>query len=189
MSCLFNVTNINLVPGLFYTIYSGYMNDNSNYFNINAGSLLPPTTLGTSGINNQGLITQIPDISTGTNNFISGNSYTFSTQWLGYFKSNYNGEWTFYTNSDDCSYLWIGSNAISDFTTGNAIVNNRGIHGPQEQSGKISLNSGEYYPIRIQYGQNNGGQNIIVSFSNSTLTKTSDGTNFYYYMNNGVMRP
>ena len=150
---------------------------------------LPPTTSGTFGINNQGLITQIPDISTGTNNFISGNAETFSIQWLGYFKSNFTGEWTFYTNSDDCSYLWIGSNAISGFTTTNAVVNNGGGHAMSEKSGTISLIFGEYYPIRIQYGENSGDQNIIVSFSHLTLTKTSDGTNFYYYMNNGVMRP
>jgi hypothetical protein len=62
----------------------------------------------------------------------------------------------------------------------NANVNNGGLHGVVERSGTVSLVAGQYYPIRIQFGENGGGDNMIVSFSNPGLTKTSDGQGFFY---------
>jgi hypothetical protein len=40
-----------------------------------------------------------------------------------FFRPNVTGIWTFWTTSDDASFLWIGPNA-----TDNAIVNNKDIH-------------------------------------------------------------
>ncbi len=184
-----NGINNNYNSGLFYGVYSGYMNDNPNFFNNRL--LLPSGTSGTFGTNNQGLVKNIPDITTGTNGFIIQNNglQLTSIQWIGYFKSNYTGEWTFYTASDDCSYLWIGSNALSGFTTANSLINNGGIHGTREISRKINLVAGEYYPIRIQYGQGYFGYSMNVSFSNPILSKTSNGTGYFFNINNGVMRP
>lgn len=45
------------------------------------------------------------------------------------------GEYTFYTKSDDGSRLWIGNNHV---------VNNDGLHGVQEKSGKIQLVRGKH---------------------------------------------
>ncbi len=190
MTTVINSINNNFNSGLFYGVYSGYMNDNPNFFS--TASLLSIGTSGTSGNQNTGTVTNIPTITTGTNNFISstgGNPENFSVQWLGYFKSNFTGTWTFYTNSDDCSYLWIGTNALTGFTTANSTVNNSGAHGPQERSGTVSLTSGVYYPIRIQFGESGGGQEMIVSFLNPTLTKTSNGSGYYFSISNGVLRP
>ena len=107
---------------------------------------------------------------------------------IGYFYSNYSGAWTFYLSSDDCSYLWIGNYAISGYTTSNADINNGGLHSMQEKSTTINLSNNTYYPIRIQYGEFTGGNDIYVSFSNPNLNKTSNGINNFYYIKNYVMK-
>jgi hypothetical protein len=74
-----------------------------------------------------------------------------------------------------------GSNAVSGFTTGNATVDNGGLHGNQERSGTISLTSGVYYPIRIQFGENSGGDVLTFNYSTPTISKTTDVTGRVFY--------
>jgi hypothetical protein len=154
--------------GLTWRYYNGYFADNVNYF---TGT---PVT--------SGIVTSIPSINAGTNGYVPGDQTRqyYSVQWIGYFLSNYTGTWTFYTSSDDASYLWIGPNATTGFTTANATVNNAGLHGMVERSGTASLVAGQYYPIRIQFGENQYGDNMIVSFSNPGLAKTTAGQGFFY---------
>lgn len=124
-----------------------------------------------------------------TNNLISIDNFSsddeyYSWEWIGYFRANSNEAYTFYTDSDDASYLWLGNNAINNYTTENAIVNNGGLHGTQEISGTSTvLVSGQYYPIRIQFGENTGGDVITVSFSTNTISKTTNGSGYYFYKN------
>lgn len=104
-----------------------------------------------------------------------------SYQWLGYFKPTTTETYTFYTTSDDGSYLWIGANAISGYTTGNSIVNNGGSHPSQEASGTVALTAGTYYPIRIQTG-NGGGPGVhSTAFSTPTITKTTTFTGLLFH--------
>ena len=154
--------------GLTWGYYTGYFADNVNFFTGTAVS--------------SGIVTSIPSINAGTNGYVPANQSgsNYSVQWTGYFLSNYTGTWTFYTNSDDASYLWIGPTATTGFTTTNANVNNSGTHPLQERSGTVSLVAGRYYPIRIQFGESGGGDNIIVSFSNPGLAKTTNGLGFFY---------
>lgn len=93
----------------------------------------------------------------------SSNSNYYSWQWTGYFKAPADGTYTFYTTSDDASHLWLGSTAVSGFTTGNALVNNGGLHGWRSAQGSINLIQGSYYPIRIQFGENAGEDAISVA--------------------------
>lgn len=105
----------------------------------------------------------------------------FSYQWLGYFRPTTSESYTFYLSSDDASYMWIGSSAISGFTTGNAVVNNGGLHGVLEISGSISLSVGIYYPIRIQFGERGGSDVCTFSFSTPTISKTTNTTGYTFY--------
>ena len=148
--------------------YTGYFADDVNFF--------------TGAPSVSGMVTSIPSISAGTNGYVPADqSFSiYSVQWIGYFLSNYTGTWTFYTSSDDASYLWIGPNALTGFTAANSTVNNAGLHGMVERSGTASLVAGQYYPIRIQFGENGGGDNMIVSFSNPVLAKTTDGQGVFY---------
>jgi hypothetical protein len=154
--------------GLFKTTYSGYFNDDVTFF-----ATATPATVGTN-----------PDTSVQTTSIFegSGDSGTnFSCQWLGYFKPTTTETYTFYTASDDASYVWIGDNAITGFTTTNAIVKNGGLHGITEQSGTVSLTAGVYYPIRIQFGELNGGDAMTFNFSTPTITKTTGVTGLVFY--------
>jgi hypothetical protein len=106
---------------------------------------------------------------------------TTSYQWIGYFVPTTTESYTFYTTSDDASFLWIGPNAVTGFTTANALVNNAGEHPAQEQSGSIALTAGQYYPIRIQAGNNGGPGEFSTAFSTLTITKTSTFTGYLFY--------
>ena len=83
--------------------------------------------------------------------------------------------------------MWVGSNAITGFTTANAIVNNGGTHAARERSGTISLTAGVYYPIRIQFGESGGGDIMTFYYSTPTiiLTATVTGRVFYNPATNG----
>jgi len=154
--------NISYSNGLYGKRYVGYFNDDVNWFN--TASL-------------HGDVNQLTEI-----NSFTSSADNYSWQWLGYFKASSTENYTFYTNSDDASYLWIGSNALAGFTTANSNVNNGTPHGPQERSSSaISLVAGSYYPIRIQFGEQGGGDIMTVNFSTATITKTTNGLGYYYY--------
>ena len=172
--------------GLQYTVYVGYMADNASYF-----STATPYTTSTTGPN-KGLVLNIPSVDVGTNNCVKNNTHV-SVQWLGYFKSNYTGTWTFYLDSDDRGYLWLGDNAVSGYTggaQGNALVKFPGTHQMKpEKSNTIVLNDSTYYPIRIQLGQRTGGLGITIAISNPTLAKTDVPLGYFYFFDNGTLNP
>jgi len=154
--------------GLYRTRYTGYFADSVTWF---ATATAESTTVQT---------TVIEEPATE-----DGNS--FSMQWLGYFQPTTTETYTFYLSSDDASYLWIGSNAVSGFSTANATINNGGLHGVVEVSGTVSLTAGVYYPVRIQYGENGGGDVLSFNHSTATITKTTNVTGkvFYYLATSG----
>jgi GLEYA domain/F5/8 type C domain len=161
----------NLSPyqaGIYRTTYSGYMGsltdtlDNVNFFDT-------ATAVSASVQTN---IIQDPAADDGTD---------FSRQWLGYFVPNTTETYTFYLKSDDCSWMWVGSNAVSGYTRANATVNNGGLHGFNETSGTISLVSGTYYTIRVQFGEHTGGDQLDLNYSTPTITKTTDLTGRIFY--------
>lgn len=157
--------------GLFYGVYSGYFSDNVSWFSSR-------TPYG-SGFSTNG-----SNVGTFTNNVRTANSANYySIQWTGYFKAQETGTYTFYTNSDDASYLWIGEYAESGFTTSNATVRNGGTHGMTTRSGTMDLVENVYYPIRIQFGENSGGDNIVVYFKTPGNVNIYDGIGYYYYLN------
>jgi hypothetical protein len=158
-------------PGLFKTTFAGYFADDVSFF-----ATATPTTYGT----NPATSVQTTSISEAGSN----DGSNFSCQWLGYFLPSTTETYTFFTASDDASYVWVGSNAISGFTTGNATVNNGGAHGVVEVSGTISLTAGVYYPIRIQFGEAGGGDAMTFSYSTPTITKTTDVTGRVFYDSN-----
>jgi hypothetical protein len=156
------------IAGLYKTTYSGYYADNVNFFATATPQTFgsnPATSVQTTSISEPG----------------SDDGSQFSCQWLGYFKPTTTETYTFFTSSDDASYMWIGATAISGFTTTNAIVQNGGLHGVQEQSGSIGLTAGIYYPIRIQFGENSGGDVLTFNYSTPTITKTTNVTGLVFY--------
>ena len=175
------INELTYTDGLIYTVYDDYFNENVNFFHNN-------TTYKTGGTGfYTGINSNISSINAGTNGYVPDyltNEFIHSVQWLGYFKPDVTGTWTFWTNSDDGSYLWVGSTATSGYTTSNCLVNNGGYHAMKEMSGTINLTAGIYYPIRIQYGNSGFNYNMIVSFQGPVGSKTTNGTGFFYNTDN-----
>jgi hypothetical protein len=164
-----SVTSINQYnAGLYKTTYAGYHNENPAFF-----ATATPATYGANPATSiQTTIIQEPSSDDGSN---------FSVQWLGYFKPITTETYTLFILSDDGSYLWIGANALSGFTTANANINNGGAHGSQERSGTVALTAGIYYPIRMQFGEISGGDVFRFTYSTPTITKTTNVTDLVFY--------
>ena len=71
------------------------------------------------------------------------------------------GQYTFYTSSDDGSNLFID---------GVQVVNNDGRHSAQEKSGTIGLKAG-FHAISVGYFQQTGSDVLTVSYSGPGVTK------------------
>lgn len=152
--------NLPYSNGLYRRRYTGYFADDVNWF---ATATQVAADVNTSPITD------------------GDHGDLFSIQWLGYFLATTTETYTFFTTSDDASYLWVGATALSGFTTGNATVNNGGLHGAVEKSGTAALIAGTYYPIRIQFGENTGGDVMQVRISTPTIAKTTDlSANIFY---------
>jgi len=156
---------VELAAGLYRRTYSGYFGDAVLWF---------------------GAATQTA-ASADSTLAIASMPVTTSVQWLGYFIPATTETYTFYTTSDDASYLWVGATAVSGFTVVNAIVKNGGEHGAEEASGTIALTAGVRYAIRIQTGNNGGPGSHATNFSTPTIAKTSvfTGRIFYNPVTNG----
>ena len=165
----FKVTTVlNYNAGLYKTTYAGYFADSVSFF-----ATATPTTYGS----NPSTSVQTTAISEAA----TDDGSSFSVQWLGYFKPTTTETYTFFTNSDDASYMWIGANALSGFTTANATVSNGGLHGNVERSGTSALTAGVYYPVRMQFGENSGGDVFGFNYSTPTITKTTNVTGLVFY--------
>lgn len=99
------------------------------------------------------------------------------------------GTWTFYTNSDEGSQVWID---------GRLIANNDGVHTALEASGSISLPAGDHQ-ITVTYFQATGAQSLAVSYAGPGVTKQlipassvyqpEPGVSYDYYEGNWTALP
>ena len=71
------------------------------------------------------------------------------------------GEYTFFTNSDDGSKLYVN---------GKMVVDNDGDHGVRERSGKIMLNRGRHL-VRVEYFNGDGGYHLDVKYQGPAIPK------------------
>ena len=86
----------------------------------------------------------------------------YAIKYWGYINIATAGTYTFYTNSDDGSKLFID---------GNLIVNNDGVHGEQERSGTSSLTAGLHF-IEVQFfSRNDNGGILSVRYASSSISK------------------
>jgi len=94
---------------------------------------------------------EVPTTTTnGTTNFFNNKTWVIN----GSFRAPQTGNYKFRTTSDDGSYFWI--NRTENFTTSNATVNNGGKHIVRTvTSTSVNLQQGDFYPIRIIYGNQN----------------------------------
>lgn len=115
---------------------------------------------------------------TRTNTYLEGvGGDNFSWMWVGYFRPTTTETYTFTLfNIDDHADLWLGSSAVTGYTTANRLVTAAVGSG----SGSIALSAGTYYPMRVTYGESGGYERFILRFSTPTVTERTDGTGFYF---------
>jgi hypothetical protein len=142
-----------LVDGLTYKVYyNGYWDTNVNFFN-------------THPFQSIGRTSDFTNLRTSTNGdlFNGVGLDDFSVEWFGYFRPHVSGTWTVTSGSDDASSIWIGSTALSGYTTSNHVA--RTLLGGSTGSGTISLVAGQFYPIRIIFGERGGAEEIYFTFT------------------------
>lgn len=86
----------------------------------------------------------------------------FSVLWTGQVKTDFAGNYTFYTNSDDGIRLWIDNNLLIDKWFDRAQPN------PHDNA-TVNLNAG-WHNIRVEYYEHGGGAVSQVSWSNANQT-------------------
>ncbi len=87
----------------------------------------------------------------------------YAFQYTGYVQVPADGQYTFYTSSDDGSKLYIGTTEV---------VNNDGLHAMQERSGTIGLRAGKH-SVTVTFFEATGGEGLTVSYSSPALAKTT----------------
>jgi subtilisin-like proprotein convertase family protein len=108
-----------------------------------------------------------------------------SNLWLGYFFSPYSGTYTFYTNSSDSSYFWIGDNALSP-TIENALVSNPANNTETEVSAEVELVANQYNPVRLVHGSDSSSSALTFSFKGDfaltqlNIAKTTNGAGYFF---------
>ena len=85
----------------------------------------------------------------------------FAVEFIGYIKIEYDGEYTFYTSSNDGTKLFIGNELI---------VDNDGSHGDFEKQGKIKLDSGMHV-IKVEYFDSGGSQALKVLYKGPGISR------------------
>jgi alpha-L-fucosidase len=111
----------------------------------------------------------------GTTNIISldkkQRTDKFAFEFTGYIKIAKDAVYTFYTQSDDGSKLFIDDEEV---------VNNDGDHGAEEKSGKAALKKG-YHKIRVTYFDSGGGNELKVFIQADSEIKKELGKEILFH--------
>ena len=137
-------TTPNILSGLYRTAQPGYWGGDTTWFDNNPSELSIPVADFT-----------LAPVGSAPNN---------SFQWLGYFRAPHSANYTFYMYSDDEAAFWIGDKAITAYSSDNTDLFTSAPSG-ELSTVPIALTAGEYYPIRIQYGNNMGDGYFNFSWS------------------------
>ena len=85
----------------------------------------------------------------------------FGFEYTGYIRIPEGGVYSFFTDSDDGSRLYIGDTLV---------VDNDGLHGNQEKRGTIALAAG-FHPVRVAYFNKTGGLDLRVHYASTKIKK------------------
>jgi acyl-CoA thioesterase I len=129
-------------------------------------------------ISDVGGIASLTGAQSGTSATISESPTTtiadsFALRFSGYIMIPTTGAYFFYTNSDDGSALFID---------GNKVVDNDGIHGPQERSGSVALGWG-LHAISALFFEQAGGQILTVSWQGPGIGRSAIPDSLFFHDN------
>ena len=108
---------------------------------------------------------------------IANRAEQFAINFMGYVNVPSDGQYTFYTSSDDGSNLYID---------GVKVVNNDGSHGLQENSGTIGLQAG-FHKISVGYFNATGYEGLQVRYSGPGVTKQAIPSSALYITSNSLL--
>jgi hypothetical protein len=150
-------------PGLLKKKYSGTFVLDPTWFAANAGNLVETTVPQN--------ILQSTDLE------VFG---AFSFEFTGYFVPPTSANYTFRAHADETFVFWIGAKALSGYTYANKDMYgdfNGTFPEQQTQSFTIALTAGQFYPIRIQWG-NSAGWGVLDVFTWANDAGQADTENF-----------
>jgi hypothetical protein len=149
---------VDLSAGASRKQYTGYYNNVATFFDA-----LTPTATTTA---------------TNFDSTLTAGQPNISQQYLGFFKSDYTGTWTFAGNSDDASTMWFGDYAKSGYTIANSNANTT----IGSWSFTVNLVAGKYYPFRVQFGNGPAGPgSLTITIAHTGLSATNVFTGRLYY--------
>jgi len=127
-----------LVPGLSEVHQRGYFKDDTQFFS--SASLIKVLRTLPSSLPVWTLTRELGE--------------DVSIWWGGYFIPDETGNWDFRLTSDDASYMWLGKDAVVNYSfgPGTAFLSIPGVHPAESKSQSITLEKDKIYPIRIQFG-------------------------------------
>ena len=130
--------------GLTYQYYEA---SGANFTSLPTFASLTPTTTGTTtGFDERSLRQR---------------NYGYALRYMGYVTVPTDGQYTFFTNSDDGSQLFIGNQLV---------VDNDGNHGTRELAGSIGLQAGTHL-LTVTYYQDGGDDQLSVSYQGLGVAK------------------
>ena len=89
-------------------------------------------------------------------------SDNFSAEWTGQVLAPETGTYTFATTSDDGVRVWVN---------GQQLINAWNDHVPRQDQGKITLQAGQKYDIKVDYYERTGGALMQLSWSTPSIAK------------------
>jgi mono/diheme cytochrome c family protein len=92
---------------------------------------------------------------------VAGKNERIAIRWRGFIDITKDGMYSFFTDSDDGSKLYLGRTVI---------VDNDGVHGSKEVGGAIELKKGKH-AITVTYFENSGGEHCRVSYQGPGIKK------------------
>lgn len=167
-------------PGLQWFYSQGYCENQGNW---NGNNIAQWANWAINNRRNAGNTTNLANLSTITNNYVIQDNRKpddqFSLFIQGYFVPNVSGRWNFWTNSDDCCYVWINV-PFNQMTIGNCTVNNGGAHPMWVRTGGIDLVANRSYPIYIIFGERGGGYDLQVQVQPPNGSWTSNLSGYVF---------
>ena len=101
----------------------------------------------------------------------------YAVNFTGFIDVPADGQYTFYTSSDDGSLLYIDNQLV---------VNNDGLHASREKSGSIGLKAGKH-AIRVGFTQQTGDNSLSVSYSGPGISKRAIPSAISYKIADGLL--
>lgn len=102
---------------------------------------------------------------------LSPRQQDFALRFEGFIRIAADGIYTFFTNSDDGTKLFVSDQLI---------VSNDGLHGTREESGKIALKAG-LHKIAVEFFQKKGGLGLEVTFKGNDIEKQPIPVELLFY--------